>query len=113
MGVQESSNCLITQRMKRRRGSWSDSGANNMARILCFRSTIGLDAILGVLPKPELTEAFAGPLSAAKSPQHDGKGYGADWLYAPMPFEDAFKTNGREAIRGLLRMKPASALSFI
>ena len=113
MGVQESSNCLITQRMKRRRGSWSDSGANNMARILCFRSTIGLEAILGVLPKPEPAEAFAEPLSAAKAPQHDGKGCGADWLYAPMPFEDAFKTNGREVIRGLLRMKPVSDLTFI
>jgi hypothetical protein len=113
MGVQESSNCLITQRMKHRRGSWSDSGGNNMARILCFRSTIGLDALLGVLPEPEPVEASAEPLSATQSPQYDGKGYGAGWLYAPMPFEGAFRTHGREAIRGLLRMKPPSGLAFI
>ena len=114
MGVQESNNCLITQRMKHRRGSWSKSGGNNMARILCYRGTIGLDAILGVFPEPEpIVEAFAEPLSAAKSPQHDGKGYGADWLHAPMPFEKAFKTHGREAIKGMLRMKPLSNLSFI
>ena len=113
MGVQESNNCLITQRMKNRRGSWSENGANNMGRILCFRSTIGLEAILGSLPEPEPVEIFAEPLSAAKAPLHDGRGYGADWLYAPMPFEEAFKTHGREAIRNILRMKPPSGLSFI
>ena len=113
MGVQESSNCLITQRMKHRRGSWSDNGANNMARILCFRSTIGLAAILGALPEPEPAEAFAGPLSASKTPLYDGNGYGADWLYAPMPFDNAFKTHGREAIRNMLRLKPLSRLAFM
>jgi len=115
MGVQESSNCAITQRMKHRRGSWSDSGGNNMAKILCYRSTIGLDAIMGILPEPgpRQVEVFADPLSAAQSPQHDGKGYGADWLRAPMPFDNAFRTHGREAIRGMLRMKPVSALHFI
>ncbi|MDR2695704.1 MAG: ISLre2 family transposase [Deltaproteobacteria bacterium] len=113
LGIQESSNCLITQRMKHRRGSWSEGGANNMARILCFRGTIGLDAILGALPEPEPTEALAEPLSAAKAPQRDGKGYGADWLHAPMPFEGAFKTLGREAIRAMLRMKPLSRPSFL
>ena len=113
MGVQESSNCLITQRMKHRRGSWSESGANNMARILCFRSTIGLDAILGALPEPPPVETFPEPLSAKQAPQHDGKGYGADWLYAPMPFDDAFRTHGREAIRNMLRLKPVSMLTFI
>jgi len=113
MGVQESSNCIITQRMKHRRGSWSDSGANNMARILCYRSTIGLDVMMGTLPEAELSEVITEPFSAAKAPQHDGKGYGADWLHAPMPFENTFKTHGREVIRGILRMKPVSQLSFI
>jgi len=114
MGVAESSNCLITQRMKNRRASWSERGANNMAKILCYRGTIGLDAILGVLPEPEpINQMFAQPLSAAKVPLRDGKGYGADWLQKPMPFEGAFRTHGRDAIRGMLRMKPVSQLSFI
>jgi hypothetical protein len=114
MGTQESSNCsLLAQRMKHRRGSWSESGANNMARILCFRNTVGLDAILGTLPEPEPCAAWDEPLSASKSPQCDGKGYGADWLHAEMPFEDAFRTNGRETIRGMLRMRPLSRLSFL
>jgi hypothetical protein len=113
MGVQESNNCLITQRMKRRRASWSEDGGNNMARILCFRSTIGLDAILGDLPEPEVVEETPEPLSAAQTPTHDGTGYGADWLYAPMPFEQVFRTSGREAIRNMLRLKPLSQLPFL
>jgi hypothetical protein len=114
MGTQESSNCsLLTQRMKHRRGSWSLNGANNMAGVLCFRHTVGLDTLLGALPEPPPHEALPEPLSASKSPQRDGKGYGADWLHAEMPFEDAFRTNGRESIRGMLRMRPLSRLSFL
>jgi hypothetical protein len=115
LGIQESSNCsLITQRMKHRRGSWSEKGADNMAKILCFRNTIGLDAILGALPKVQTAAVCAPePLSAAKAPQYDGKGYGADWLYAEMPFEQTFKTNGREVIKGLLRQRPVSGAAFI
>ena len=114
MGAMESNNnCLITQRMKHRKGSWTENGANNMAKILCLRSTIGLDRILGSLPEPEYSEYWLEPLSAAKTPEYDGKGYGADWLYAEMPFEQAFKTNGREVIRNMLRLKSLSQLPFL
>ena len=114
MGVQESSNCnILTQRMKHRKGSWSEKGADHMGKILCFRNTIGLDAILGVLPEISTATAWVEPLSAAQTPKHDGKGYGADWLYAQMPFEQAFRTNGREAIRNMLRQRPMSELPFI
>ena len=109
MGVQELNNNIYTMRMKHRRGAWSESGANNMARILSYRSTIGLDVILGTLPEPEpVTETYSEPISATQASKPDGKGYGADWLHAPLPYENAFKTNGREAIRGLLRTKPLS-----
>ena len=114
MGLQESSNCLITQRMKNRRASWSEDGANNMAKILCLRGTIGLDTFLGSLP--ELTPYVgtgAEPLSAAKAPLHDGKGYWADGLHAPMPFEGAFRTNGREAIRRMLRLRPLPSAAIL
>jgi len=114
MGVQESNNySLITNRMKHRRGSWSEQGGDRMAQILCFRNTVGLDAILEPLPEPPPAETWPTPLSAAKAPQYDGKHYGADWLHAEMPFEQAFRTNGREAIRNMLRMRPLSQLSFI
>jgi hypothetical protein len=109
MGTQESNNTLYAQRMKHRRGAWSENGADNMARILSYINTIGLDAILDTLPEAEpIAEVYAQPLSATQSPKHDGKGYGADWLFAPMPFENAFKTNGREAIRDIFRNKPLS-----
>ena len=109
MGIQESNNCTYTFRMKHHRGAWSEYGADNMARILSYRSTIGLETILGTLPESDpIVEIYAEPLSAAQTPKHDGKGYAADWLHAPMPFEEAFKTNGREAIRNMLRTKPLS-----
>jgi len=114
LGVQESSNCsLLTQRMKHRKGSWSKDGATHMAKILCFKNTIGLDTILCPLPEPPMCQPSSAPLSAARTPQNDGKGYGADWLYAQMPFEKAFKTNGREAIRNMLRLKSLSTLPFL
>jgi hypothetical protein len=113
LGVQESSNCnLITQRMKHCKGSWSVKGANNMAKLLCFKNTIGLDAILRALPEASATEVQAEPLSAAKAPGHDGNGYNGEWLYAKMPFDQTFKTNGREAIRGRLKQIPLSNLAF-
>ena len=113
MGVQESNNCLYTQRMKHRRGAWSDSGGNNMARILSYRDTIGFDVILGRLPEPEpIPEVYPEPLSAAQTSKCDGKGYAADWLYAPLPFEDIFTTNGRKAIREMLRQKPITELQL-
>jgi len=113
LGVQESSNTMLTQRMKHRKGSWSINGANHMAKILCFRHTIGLDAILGVFPEPPAAGDQTPPLSAAKAPLYDGKGYDGGWLHAEMPFEQAFLTSGRKAIMGLLRQRPISDLSFI
>ena len=113
LGTQESNNCsLIAQRMKHRRGSWSENGGDNMAMMLCFRNTVGLDAILEPLPETLSPNPWMEPLSAAKTPQHDGNGYGADWLYAEMPFENTFRTHGQEAIRNMLRMKPLSQLAF-
>jgi hypothetical protein len=110
MGTQESNNCTYTQRMKHRRGAWSEDGADNMARVLSYRSTIGFETILGTLPEPEpIVDIYAEPLSATQAPKHDGNGYGG-WLHAPLPFENAFKTHGREAIRGLLRTKPLAGM---
>ena len=114
LGIQESSNCdLITQRMKHRKGSWSKSGGANMAKILCFRNTIGLDIVLGMLPAPTGIEVSADMLSSAKAPTHDGKGYDAAWLHADMPFDQAFKTHGREAIREMLRKRQLSDWAFL
>jgi hypothetical protein len=114
LGIQEPTNCdLITQRMKHRKGSWSIDGANNMARILCFKNTIGLDTVMGLLPKPPEAENSPEPLSAAKTPLYDGEGYDGSWLYAKMPFEEVMVTNGRKVIQKLLGQRAISDLSFI
>ena len=114
LGVQESSNCdLITYRMKHGKRSWSTEGANNMGIILCYRNTIGIDIIKGALPLPPSDIVLAYPLSSAKTPLYDGNGYDGWWLHAEKPFEQAFMTNGREAIRKVLSQKPLADLTFI
>jgi len=112
LGVQESSNCsLVTHRMKHRKGSWTVKGANVMAKILCFRNTIGLNELLGIFPEPTGVREAIEPLSASKAPLYDGEGYAGK--HATMPFEQTFRTSGREAIRSMLRQRPLSDLSFI
>jgi hypothetical protein len=114
LGVQEASNRnLLTHRLKHRKGSWSTRGANHMAKILSFRHTIGLNTMLGLLPEPQTGVAVCGPLSAAKAPQQDGKGYGGEWLHAGMPFEQSLMTNGRKAIRERLSQRALSDLAFL
>jgi hypothetical protein len=114
LGTQESSNCnLLTLRMKHRKGSWTENGANHMAKILCYRHTVGLDTMLGVLPQVSTDKLIVEPLSAGRTPLTDGKGDGAEWLHADMPFDQVFRTNGREAIKGLLSQRRLCELSFI
>jgi len=114
LGTQESSNCnILTLRMKRRKGSWTEKGANNMARILCYRHTVGFDVMLGILPEAVGCGHPTEPLSAAKAPFRDGKGDGGGWMRADMPFDQTFRTNGRRAIRGLLGQRPLSDLRGI
>jgi hypothetical protein len=97
--------------MKYRKMSWFIPGANHMAKILSFRHTIGFDAMLGPMPEP--VEPLPQPLSAAKTPLCDAKGNGGEWLHTGMPFEQAFVTHGREAIRGLLSQRSLSDLAFL
>ena len=115
LGAQEASNGdLIALRMKHRKGSWSTRGANHMAKALCFRHTIGLGPMMWALPEPQQAGAEPlDPLSAAKAPQRDGKGYDGAWLRAALPFEGAFVTNGRGAIRKLVSQRLTSDLNFI
>jgi len=113
LGVQESSNCnLITQRMKHRKASWSINGANHMAKILCLRSTIGLDGMIGALSEPLPTHISEASLSAAKAPKYDGKGYDGAWIHADMPFAEVMMTSGRKAIQSLLSQRSISELRY-
>jgi hypothetical protein len=114
LGTQEHSNCdLIAQRMKHRKASWSGVGALNMAKALCYRGTIGMATLLAPLNE-SITAAPVGKelLSAAKAPKQDGKGDISGVAHGTWPFESAFKTAGRAAIRGLLGQRSWSDLSF-
>lgn len=114
MGLQEHSNCdILTQRMKHRKGSWSEDGANNMAKILCLINTVGLEAMKITLPEVQASLAPKEVFSAAKAPVYDGNGYEGSWLRAALPLEEAFVTNGRKAIRNLIRQRSISDLRLV
>lgn len=88
MGVQENQNCtLVTMRMKHRRMRWSESGANNLAKVICSKSNGDLDKYIqksfdAAIPVRELQKIEAEPkgLSAKKIPLTVGKGTKYDEL---------------------------------
>ena len=115
LGTQEHSNCdIIAQRMKHRKASWSLQGGGNMAKLLAYRATNGLNQILAPIRTSDfLSQEIRKPLSAAAAPKFDGKGTEPGLPHGGMPFADAFVTNGRKAIRNILAYKPVSTLAFL
>ena len=80
MGAMESNIfTIIGNRMKGRRHCWSIRGGNNLARLLCLKTTGKLSETLQQLGSLVLPERYAEEieikLSAAKVPQREGKGY--------------------------------------
>jgi hypothetical protein len=80
MGAMESNIfTIIGNRMKGRRHCWSINGANNLARLLCLKTTGKLSETLQNLSSMALPERYAeeieSDLSAAKVPIREGKGY--------------------------------------
>jgi hypothetical protein len=80
MGAMESNIfSILGRRMKRRRTCWSIKGGNNMARLLCLRSTKKLTGTLEslapfVLPE-KYSEEVSYTLSSSKVAKSVGKGY--------------------------------------
>jgi hypothetical protein len=105
MGTMEGNVCNIAAlRMKRRKASFTKTGAVNLARLICFKRSGGLDETIYGLSTAKLPmiieEVITTVLSAAKSPNKDGKGY-AYPVNGGIPFADAFTTNGRRAVKGM------------
>lgn len=103
------------RRMKHQKGSWSRAGAGNLGRLLCRKVCGSLYETVTSLSKMTLpehyTERIEEVLSAARAPKKDGKGY----LYpvrGRRPFTEAFMTNGRKAILGLLENRNCSELIY-
>jgi hypothetical protein len=70
---------IIGNRMKGRRHCWSINGANNLARLLCLKTTGKLSETLQNLSAMVLPERYSeeieSNLSSAKVPIREGKGY--------------------------------------
>jgi len=103
MGTMEGTVCsVIALRMKKRRASFTKSGAGNLARLLCAkRSGMLGDIIFSLsgmsLPMP-FEQIMSDVLSAAQAPKVDGKGFHYP-TNGGMPFAGTYVTNGRRAVQ--------------
>jgi hypothetical protein len=80
MGAMESNVfTIIGNRMKGRRACWSINGGNNLARLLCLKTTNALHDKLQNLGTGSIPEKYAEEvtvrMSAAKVPEFEGHGY--------------------------------------
>lgn len=105
MGVQENQNCTtITMRMKGRRMRWSESGADNMAKILYSKENKQLAETIerytdGLIFAINIKEVMT-ILSAAKAPKKDGKGNPyIDIINHHLPIRDAMQTASRKIFK--------------
>ena len=108
MGIQETQNCtLITLRMKHRRMRWSESGADNLAKLLCRKENKDLietvERYSGELIFDESQSEIKEPLSASKSPLRDGKGLPyMEVGRGSLPLTGTPLTAGRKALRNFI-----------
>lgn len=108
MGVQENQNCtLITLRMKHRRMRWSETGADNMAKVLYRKENKELTDTIdrytdGVIITMQMKEVLK-TLSAAKAPKKDGKGNPyIDICNCKMPLFEALQTESRKVFKRVM-----------
>ena len=104
MGVQESQNCsLITMRMKHRRMRWSEAGANNLIRLLCYRANNNMDAITKLLDLeiPVAEEEIKKEFSCADIPKVIGKDKYFDLYNVMIPILSSASSPLTESIKGL------------
>jgi hypothetical protein len=106
LGTEEHSNCdILTHRMKRRKASWSKKGGSNMAKLLCRRTTLKSMKRVGDVKITDAVYELLPPLSASQAPKYDGIGDSGGIAHGGWPFEGAFVTEGRKAIRGIFHIK--------
>jgi len=111
--IEGSQHNVICDRMKNRGMSWSKPGADNMAKLLCFKHSDGLEdvyeAMLPVDKDIDISEIIqeyqkdSGKKSRrhAKDKKEGRESYGCH--FSPLPFTGASVTNGRKAIQNMLR----------
>ena len=114
--IEGSQHNVICDRMKNRGMSWSLSGAENMAKLLCFKHSDGLEDVYEtILPvdKDSVDIDISGiieeyqkesdkkPRRFLKDKKKGRVSYGCH--FSPLPFTGVSLTNGRKAIRNMLR----------
>jgi len=107
LGTQEHSNAnIICSRMKHNGTSWSTDGGGKMALMLCLRSYGGDPNWIydNTAIQPTGISSLPEPLSAAKTPDHDGHGYDGG-RHGGWPFAGASVTNGRKALRNIFEQR--------
>jgi hypothetical protein len=120
MGTMEGSVCdVITLRMKSRKMSWSQTGAENLARLLSARASgtlyEQLDGIFSDTVEEEMLEEMIEiiQLSAAQANKKPLRSNIYHMHNAPIPYEGQPLTEGRKAIRNLVENRAVSDLNFI
>ena len=120
MGTMEGNVCdMITLRMKNRKMSWSEEGANNLAKLLAARASGALyeqlDGVFdGAVSEDMLDEMIEiVQLSAAQANKKPTKSKIYPMHSAPMPYEGQPLTEGRKAIRNLVENRVVSDLNFL
>jgi len=120
MGTMEGNVCtVITLRMKNRKMSWSEEGANNLARLLTARVSGSLyqqlDKIFDDAVSDDMLEdmTVAIQLSAAQANKKPKKSNIYPIHNAPIPYEGQPLTEGRKAIRNLVENRVAGDLNFL
>jgi len=120
MGTMEGNVCtVITLRMKNRKMSWSEEGANNLARLLTARVSGSLYQQLDKIFDDAVSDGMledmtvAIQLSAAQANKKPKKSNIYPIHNAPIPYEGQPLTEGRKAIRNLVENRVAGDLNFL
>jgi hypothetical protein len=117
MGTMEGSNHnVICDRMKNRGMSWSIDGAEKMAKLLCLKHSDGLESVFeAVLPEDkndidininELIEKRMKETQGNRRRNYANRKTTSNSCgchFSPLPFAGASITNGRKAIRNMLK----------
>jgi hypothetical protein len=116
MGTVENVVCsVVALRMKKRRASFTKRGATNLGRLLSLKRSRLLNQTISNLSTMtipmEYSEIVTTTLAAAKTPQIDGKGFKYPFE-SSIPLKHHFKTNGRNAIKGMMENKTFSELKY-
>lgn len=120
MGTMEGNVCdIITLRMKNRKMSWSEEGANNLAKLLVARASgtlyEQLDGVFDGTVSDEMLDEMIEivQLSAAQANRKSKKSNIYPMHNAPMPYEGQPLTEGRKAVRNLVENRVVSDLNFL